>query len=407
MNRTRWRAPVALRDRNLRVFASAQLVYQTGGQIAPIALAFAVLALSDSATDLGIALAARTIPALLFVLLGGVLADRLPRKQLLVASDWGNFVAQSALALFLLAGHATLIVIVFTQALAGLCSAAYHPASRGIVPLIATRSQLQHANALVGVVGSATSILGPLVGGLLVASVGPGWAIGADAITYAISAILISQIKVERGPAVRARVGFLPEFLEGWRTVQRTRWLRLVIAGDAVFQLVVIAPLFVLGPRIAADTYGGAASWGAMIASYAVGSLVGATVALYWKPRRPLLVGAAATLPLPIAFSLLGLGSDFPLVAVALLASGIGVAVSDIVWHTAVQGAVPEQRLARVVSIDWFGSTLLRPVGYLAAGLLSTILGTPPAFFIAVLLQIGMFAILLSSQEIRSRQSNE
>ncbi|MEV0229236.1 MFS transporter [Nonomuraea sp. NPDC050786] len=181
------------------------------------ALAFAVLALSDSPAALGLVLAARTVPMIAFMLIGGVLGDLLPRNAVMMTSDLVRLASQAVLSFLLVGGAAEIWHLVLLQAVHGLASAAFAPAIAGMVRDTVEPERLQEANALLSLLKSTAKIAGPVLGGLLVLVVGPGWAIAADAVTFLVSALFLRRIRL---PAMRSRFrveNVWSDVVAGWK----------------------------------------------------------------------------------------------------------------------------------------------------------------------------------------------
>jgi MFS family permease len=279
-----------LRERNFRLVYGAQVVSLLGDGIIPVALAFAILDLTGSATDLGLVLAARTVPLVACLLAGGVVADRVSRRRVMIVADVVRFASQALLGVLLVTGHADLWELAVLQAVLGAASGFFNPASTGLLPMVVSAERLQDANALRGVALATGGIAGPVVAGLLVALVGTGEALLADAATYALSAVLLTRVHVDEQRADGPRESFIADLRTGWQEVWSRAWVRSTIA---VFSLVNVlsAPFFVLGPLIAKRQLGGAAAWAAILAARGAGEVLGALLSLQVRPRRPLLVG--------------------------------------------------------------------------------------------------------------------
>ncbi|MFC6342179.1 MFS transporter, partial [Nocardioides hankookensis] len=169
-----------LREPRFRWYFLSRSVNLAGTTMAPVALAFAVLHVSDSPGALGLVLAAHSIPQVVFLLLGGVVADRLGRTLVIQLANVGAGISQGLLAILLLSGHAQLWHFVVLSAINGTLSAMNLPALAGIVPALVPRAQLQPANVLLSMMRNALAILGPSVSAALVVTVGPGWALAVD-----------------------------------------------------------------------------------------------------------------------------------------------------------------------------------------------------------------------------------
>ena len=171
----------ALQEREFRLFFTGQMVSLLGDAVTPFALAWAVLDLTGSARDLGFVLAAKIAPLVVFLLVGGVFADRLPRRAVMLTADVARMAVQAATAALLLSHTARIWELVVLQALAGTGTAFFNPASTGLTPMIVSPGRLQEANALRGMSMASTQFAGPAVAGILIVTVGPGYALAIDA----------------------------------------------------------------------------------------------------------------------------------------------------------------------------------------------------------------------------------
>jgi MFS family permease len=385
-----------LRERQFRLVFGAQAASVLGDQIAPIAVTFAVLDLTGSATDVGLALAARAVPMVVFVLSGGVWGDRVSRHRLMMASDLGRLASQGLLAALLISGAAEIWHVIVLQAANGAATAFFRPAATGLTPATVSAENLQRANALLTFTVSGAQVAGPVLAGVLVATVGPGWGIAADAATFAVSAMFLSRIRLP-GRAPGRSESFVADLRGGWQAVRTRTWLWTMIGLFGAFQVVVIAPLFVLGPVVADRDLGGAAAWAAITGALGAGAVLGAIAGMRWEFDRPLVV--CNLILLLVVPPMLLLAASSPTAAIALAAAGAGVAFSlaDVVWRTALQQQVPDAVLSRVAAYDWMGTAALQPLGYAAIGPVAAIIGVGTtlgaAGIVTALLMLGSLAI--------------
>jgi MFS family permease len=384
--------------RDLRLLVAGRFTSLLGSEMVPVALAFAVLEATGSPARLGLVMTARVVPMVALTLLGGVWADRVAPQRLMIGADALAILAQGTTAALLFTGHAELAALVLLQALGGVASAFFRPAASALPPLVVPRDDLQRANAILRGTAEAASIAGPVLGGLLFAAAGAGWAFAIDAATYVASIVTLAMLRpaaretATTGRHVRRELG------EGWRAVRSRTWLLLSIAAGLSFQLLVLPPVFVLGPALAQDRLGGARAWGLLAGSIGVGALIGAWLTTLGRPARPLVVGVAtgylavvSLLALPRSTSMLVL---LPLVALL----GVSMSVFDTLFETAVQEHVPGELLGRVFALDWFGSSMLRPLGLAAIGPLAAALGVTRTITVcAVLLTVTVTAVLATS----------
>jgi MFS family permease len=402
----------ALRERDFRLLFTGQTVSLIGSSITTVALAFAVLEIG-SATDLGIVMAAGLVPLVAFLLIGGVWADRLPRQWVMLVSDVVRFACQAVMAWLLLTHRATIWELVALQFVRGAAEAFFRPAQTGLTPHTVSAERLQQANALRGLTESLGVTLGAAMGGVLVAVIGSGWAIGFDSLSYLVSAAFLWQLRglvpaaatlpgslatAESGltagladgavalrqsePGAEA-ASFLRDLLDGWQEFRSRTWLWLIVAEAAVFHLVIIAPLMVLGPGVAKDSLGGAAAWGAILAARGVGEIGGGLIGLQLRPARPLLLcGWLTLIEVPLfAFFVLGYGV-VALVAAAAVA-GVAAALVNVLWETTLQEQIPPAALSRVSAFDWMGSLAFYPLGMILAAPLAGVIGITGSFALA------------------------
>jgi MFS family permease len=390
----------ALGERNFRRVFLAQVASMLGDNVAPVAVAFAVLDLTGSASDLGIVLAARTLPLVVFVLAGGVWADRVSRHRLMVGADLARLVTQGLFAVLLISGTARLWELVALQVLNGAATALFRPASTGLTPQTVSAGHLQQANALLGLSMSAAGVAGPVIAGVLVATLGAGWAIAIDAASFAVSALFLAGVKIVGRP--RPGGSFASELSEGWREVRERDWLWVTILAFAAFQVLVLATWQVLGPAIAKQDLGGAGAWAAITACWGGGAVLGGVLALRYHPSRPLVVCNAAVCLIAPSMILLGAGASTVLVAAAAIPAGASISLASVLWETTLQQHVPDASLSRVSAYDWLGSTALRPIGYAVAGTVGASVGLGATLIAGAVLMVAIMLASLARPSIRS-----
>ena len=384
-----------LRERNFRLFFIGQATSQIGSSMAPVAITFAVLA-HGSATDVGLVSAAGLVPLVVLLLVGGVIADRFSRRYVMLSSDLLRTVAQVGLGCWILLEPPPLWAFMTVAALVGAASAFFNPAMTGLVPQVASKENLQQANALYGLAGSIAGIVGPAVAGLIIATSSAGWAVLIDGLTYGASVVSLFLISIS-WVASESAESFLRQLSQGWSEFWTRTWLWVIVLEFSLVNALVFAPFFVLGPVIAKESLGGAPSWGLALACMGAGSVLGGAVLLRWHPRHPLLVATLSTLA--SAWPLLALANGGPLWLLALgtFVAGIGLAFFGTLWSTTMQHEIPSEVLSRVSAYDWFGSLVFLPIGLVLVGPISnsigitaTILGATSLF---LLLNVAALAV--------------
>jgi MFS family permease len=389
-----------LREREFRLLFSGQLISLTGSAMAPIALAFAVLDIG-SASDLGLVLAAGWVPQIVFILAGGVWADRLPRNRVMVAANALSGLAQLGVAVLLLTGNASLWQLIALQATRGVAISFFFPASQGVVPQVVSPEHLQPANALLRLSQNSTNILGAAIGGALVATIGSGWALAFDAATYFASAFLLSRISIVLTPRENAP-SFIRELAEGWLEFRSRTWLWLIVAMAGIGNMVWVASSSVLGPLVAKRELGGAAGWGLVVAFTSSGLVVGGLVSLRWRPKRLLLYGSLGLAGLPLLLGALAVPGPLAVVAAFAAVAGFGIELFGVYWVTALQQHISDEVLARVSSYDALGSFVLIPIGLTIVGPAADAFGVSTTLWIAAAVSAATTLLTLASRDVRT-----
>lgn len=391
VDRARLRAkPGPLEEPRFRLLFFGRTVSLLGSAIAPIALAFAVLDVNHSASALGVVLGARMVPMVLFALVGGVWADRLPRHLVMTASNLLSGAVQAATAALLVAGVAQIWELIVLQVIGGTASAFFMPALSGAVPQTVSEENRRQANALLGLSVSGTRIGGAALGGIIVAVVGAGWGIAFDAVTFFAAAAFLVRLRLE--PVARpARPSFVRELAEGWSEFRSRTWLWAICSQFALVNAVGMSCLLVLGPIVSKESFNGPVSWGLIEAGLAGGLVVGGITALKLKPHRPLLSAPIAGLALVPVLALLATGWSPLLAVAATLACGVALSIFEAFYLTELQNEIPHDKLSRLMSYELLASFAFIPVGAPLVGVLATSIGTRE------MLWLGAAVVLVAS----------
>ena len=390
-----------LAERDFRLLFLGRTISLFGSAFAPIALAFAVIVLTGSPSDLGLVLSAYMLAHLVFLLAGGVWADRLPRNLVMVTSDLLSGASQLAAAALLLTGAAQAWHLILLGAVRGGASAFFMPASTGLVPRVVSPGRLQQANALLSLSRNSTRIAGVALAGILVATIGPGWALALDGATYLLGALFIAMLRVPRVEQAQERQ-FLRELAEGWREFRSRSWLCVTIVQFALINAYAIGAFLVLGPFVAEQHLGGAAAWGFILAAEAAGMIVAGVVALQYRPQRPLFVATLAVLTMAPLLALLGLAAPLTLILPAAFVAGVGLELYGVFWDTTLQQHIPDEKLSRVSSYDVLGSFALIPVGVAVMGPISDAIGVADTLMGAALVVVLATIAVISVSDVRN-----
>jgi MFS family permease len=387
-----------LRHARFRWLATARTTGFLGNAVAPVALAFAVLDLTGSVTALGAVVGARSIANVLLLLVGGVLADRLPRAVLLQGSSLAAAATAGLMAAAVLGGFASVPLLAAIGLVNGGVAAVAMPASLSITPETVPAEHLQQANALLRIGTNTASIVGVSAGGLLAATAGPGWAMAGIAVVFAVEAACYARIGGVRVP--RPRTNPLAELREGWSEFVSRRWVWVVVLQFMVVNAAMSGGAQVLGPSVADDTFG-RAGWGLALACQTAGAVAGGVLAARWLPRRALFFGTALIVLEAPPLLALGLAPHLVVLLPAMFLTGVAMEQFTIAWDLSLQENVPGEKLARVYSYDMIGSMLAVPLGQLAIGPVAARVGASATLVGCAVLVVATTCAALASRQVR------
>ncbi len=371
-----------------------------------VGVSFAVLDATGSTADLSYVLAAQIAPSLVFTLVGGVIADRLPPQWVIIAGNVMIAVGEGTFGILVLAGHPRLWQMILLEALTGTGLAIFYPASQALLPRLVPGELLQQASALSRLAMNAAQMGGAVVAGLCVAAFGPGWALAACGAGTLVSVPMLLSIRAV-GAARAQATGMLSDLRDGWSEFRSHTWLWAIVAQFGVVLMAWYGAFQTLGPVVARAHLGGPAAWGAITAADAVGLIAGGIVSLRFTPRRPMLfvvvIGAAIAVA-PLSLAMLW---PLPLVCLASFGLGITVEIMMVQWTVALARSIPPGKLARVSSYDLLGSVMAMPVGALIAGPLAAAVGVSATQYGAAALIIVASALALIPRDVRRMRADD
>jgi MFS family permease len=383
-----------LRHRDFRNLFIGQSASVIGDAIVVVALALYVTQIG-SPTDVGIVLAAHTLPLVAFLAIGGVWADRLPRQKVMIATDLVRFALHAALAALIFAGTVAIWQIVVIEALFGAAEAFSKPATTGLVPQTVPEEEIQHAWAATGTMLTIAEFVGPALATAFVLGLGAGTAFAIDAATFLASAWFLLRVRArQRGDDVE-RQTVADELREGWSTVRSHAWVWSVIAAFSLTLLLAYAPWMTLGPTIAEEIYDSKAAFGVLSAAIGAGTIAGSLLAFRWRPLHPMRTGLVLCLLWPASMITFAAGLPLPLVVVLFVAAGVSFALFGTWWDTALAERMPPHLLSRVSAYDWMGSLALVPIGYLLAGPLGEVFGESTVLLAGAVAALGTLSAAL------------
>jgi MFS family permease len=382
-----------LRHHDFRWFFTADAVNRLGSSMTPVALAFAVLHINNSAGALSRVLAGYVTAQVLFVLVGGLVADRRSRTLALQGSYVFAAATQATVGAFLLTGRATVGSLLVLGAVNGAAAAFAMPAAQGVVPQLVARADLQQANAVLAFSRRGAMVLGPAAAGVLVATAGPGWAILADATGYALGALALTRVRLPTpeprqdlaadatgGKSLAAsasdRAGVPSPWIQlrhGWAEVRERTWLWVIIAVFGVANAIHAGAWAVLGPVIANNSPAlGPRGWGLVVSAEAVGAIVMTVLLMHLPLNRPLRQGMVGVAVMAMPLWLLGVRPETLVIGLGAFVAGAGTEVFGTGWNVALMEQIPQDALSRVASYDMLGSFLAIPAGTLLYGWLAS-----------------------------------
>jgi MFS family permease len=393
-----------LAEREFRLLWLGRTLSSVGDAIVPVATSFAVLELGD-ATDLGLVLGTQMGARMLSVVIGGVWADRLPRRALMISADAVRAVVQAVIALAFVTDAIEVWHLAVAAALFGIAGSFFNPAATGLMPEIVTASSLQEANALMGLSRNSVELFGPAVSGVLVATLGYSVVYAVDAASFVASLACLAAVRT-RLRDLPMRKAFFTEAREGLQEVRRQAWLRVTLSADAVANFA-IAPYFVLGPLVVSEHLGGAEDWGLMMSAAGAGGIAGGALVLRWKPRRPLVPAYLVLLAIPLALLSLVPPLPLPLLMVGSALFTFSIVVGNTFWSTMEQQHVPNEVIGRVDSLSWMASLAIMPIGYAVSGPVAEAIGLREALLVATAIGVVSTVGALTSRAVRELERIE
>ncbi|HEX4011391.1 MAG TPA: MFS transporter [Solirubrobacteraceae bacterium] len=390
-----------LRHRDFRFLFLGQSASAVGDQVVFVALALYVTRVTGSPTDLGIVLAAQSLPLITLVLFGGVWADRLPRHRIMIVTDIARAILHGALAALIVAGGVTVAEMVVIEALFGAARAFFQPAYSGLLPQTIPDPLNQDAWALTSTTTNLAVLAGPALGTVLVLTVGAGAAFALDAATFVVSAALLPQVHPWQRGEAPPRQSIAHDLRAGFGEVRGRPWVWATIGAFTGAVFCAYATWNALAPILSRDLYGSTGVFGLFETVAGAGAVIGALVGIRWRPRRPLAVGLALSLLWPLQCLSPALASPPAVVAGLCLAAGLAFTLFEVWWQVALVRHIPPHALSRVSSYDWMGSLALMPLGFAVAGPLAAAFGARMVLGVGAAAALVMLALALTPRSTR------
>jgi MFS family permease len=340
------------------------------------------------------------IAMMICLLLGGVVADRLPRHQVIIASDGLQAIAQAVSAFLILTDHALIWELVVLAVVRGVGFGFYMPAAQGLLPQTVSSEDLGQANAISSVGSQTAQIGGATLGGILVAFAGPGWGLAADAASFAAAGFLRVWMRFAALPATASK-NIISDLHEGWHEFISRRWLWVVVVQFSGIAAISVGVLTVLGPVVAQAHLGGARNWGIIMSAYAAGSILCGLIMIRFRFGRALMAGLLCGQAFALFLFALAVPLAVPLVTATAFLAGVGTQVFDVGWATTMQQQIPQRILSRLSAYDILGSIALTPLGIVAEGLLAKAYGADVVLTIGGALIVALTIAVLCVGDVR------
>ena len=403
-----WRVLAPFKFREYRVLIAAVSLSIFAEGMWTVVMALQVIELSDDPASLSLVATCLGAGLVAFVLVGGLAADRISQRAIIIAVETVNVIAVSIIAILGLTGFLRIWHMAVAAAALGIAAAFFFPAYSALLPRILPAQQLLAANGVEGVVRPVFQrAIGPAIAGLVVGATFPSLGAVVVAALFAVGLTLL----VATRPAMKTpvhqpgqeRLHLVRDLRDGFVFMVRTPWLLWTLLFASMFVLLVLGPIEVLLPFIAKRRFeDGAQTYGFILAFFGVGSALGALAVSSGRlPRRYLTVmmtmWSVGSMPLVIV----GVTASFPLMAAATFVIGFTDGMGMVIWGTLLQRRVPTEMLGRVSSLDFFVSLAFMPVSFAIVGPLSKVVSMQTIFLVAGVAPVLLAAVAMYVARMR------
>ena len=384
------------------MLVTARLISNVGNGLSPIALAYGVLSLPGAdGSDLSIVMGARYLPLIIFMLFGGVFADRFQRNRIVGGSDIIGSALVAVSAISLIAGFSSILLLAIMGALFGFLNALWWPAMSGVLPEILPKEKLQEGNAIIGLMSNIGVVFGTLLGGVIVTLTSPGWALLIDGLTFFIAGLIVWNLKLDAKSRIESP-GILDDLRVGWREFISRSWLVTMVIAFAFINMAFDSMITILGPLNFSDPETGPRNWSYNLAGLTIGMMIGGIIVLKFKFKHPLfvsmiLVAISGVWDFALAFDL-----SLAISIAAGVFSGIAVEIFLVTWSTSMQTHIPEESFSRVNAYDSLGSYGFAPLGIIIAGPLAEAFSVNSILFATGAITLLASVVALSVKSVRT-----
>lgn len=402
-----WEISHVFRYRTFRLFWLGQFISVIGDSLIPITVSFAIIDLSGSATDIGIVLGSLWGARILFILLGGVWSDRLPRRLVMIGSDLARAINHGVVAFTFFTDIIQVWHLALSSALYGAASAFFAPASSGIIPELVPKEYLRQANAIISISNSIVMLFGPALAGFLVQLIGYGPIFAFDALTFIISALFLLSLRLPESFAYIGKQTFFTDVKYGFREVTKHQWIWVTSLATSLTN-VAVASFYILGPIVINQKLGGSVDWGLIMTSSSIGGILGGILSHRFFPSRPF-IPAFIIMGLSISMEIFSLIPPIPLWGLMTFAAltSASTVLTSVFWDTLVQQHVSADVLSRVNSLDSLISFVFMPLGFIVSGPLADKIGLNSTLYLMISLALIPSLGVLLVPAVRNLRSIE
>ena len=352
-----WQTPT------LRKLVAARFISNLGNGLGPIAIPFGVLALPNTnGTSLSIVFLVSMLSLSGFMLIGGVIGDKFPRAQMVGGADilLGILVLLNGISL--ITGNGALWIFITVGFIGGFLNAIWYPSMGALTTDLADEKILQESNSAIGLSSNIALIIGSSVGGIIVATLGAGWAIAIDGISFLCAGAIVFSLRKYTPVAKPSSESTLQEIKNGWKEFTSHKWIVTVVAASTLLYAGERSIYSIIGPLVAKENLGGPKPWSVILTALAVGSVLGVIVAGKVRPTFPIRMALLAQFPIVLWALSLGHTSSIFLISLSAFLLGISLDLFYVLWITTIQQHVAKESLSKVLAYDAWGATAMAPL---------------------------------------------
>lgn len=352
-----WQTPT------LRKLVAARFISNIGNGLGPIAIPFGVLALPNTdARSLSIVFLTSMLSLSGFMLIGGVIGDKFPRAQLVGGADILLGLIVLANGISLITGNGALWIFIVVGFLSGFLNAIWYPSMGALTSDLADEKILQESNSAIGLSSNLALIIGSSIGGIIVATVGPGWAIAIDGLSFIFAGGIVFSLRKFTPVAKPSSESTLKEIKSGWKEFTSHKWIVAIVLASTFMFAGERSIYSIIGPIVAKEELGGPKPWSLILTCMALGSVFGVVIAGKFKPKYPIRIALLAQFPTVIWSLALGNSKSIILIAISGFLFGIALDLFYVLWITTIQQHVAKESMSKVMAYDAWGATAMAPL---------------------------------------------